>query len=146
MREINKAIIHCSDSPYGNADLIKQWHLARGWTDIGYHYVILNAYPTKEAYRDETPQMQYDGIIEPGRDINTIGAHTKGSNKESIGICLIGQRAFTGLQIKSLIHICNQYPALEVFGHRELLSDKPHAKTCPNISMDWIRKLLDLQS
>ena len=42
MREIKKIIIHCSDSEFGDAALIDKWHKERGWTGIGYHYVILN--------------------------------------------------------------------------------------------------------
>ena len=43
MRELNKIIIHCSATPEGRdvkADEIKQWHKDRGWSDIGYHFVI----------------------------------------------------------------------------------------------------------
>lgn len=52
---------------------IRRWHTAKGWKDIGYHYVIL-----------------LNGEIEAGRTIDQIGAHTKGHNKDSIGICYIG--------------------------------------------------------
>ena len=44
-----------------------------GWSDIGYHYVI-----------------RLDGELETGRPIDKVGAHVKGHNKDSIGICYIG--------------------------------------------------------
>lgn len=76
MREINKIILHCSatkEGQYYDKTHIKQWHLQRGFTDIGYHYIIL-----------------LDGSIQDARDIRTIGAHCKGQNAKSIGICYIG--------------------------------------------------------
>tara|TARA_R110001632_G_scaffold155372_1_gene273574 strand:- start:553 stop:993 length:441 start_codon:yes stop_codon:yes gene_type:complete len=76
MREINKIIVHCSATQEGkdfNAAEINRWHLKRGWSGIGYHYVVL-----------------LDGTIEYGRSIYKQGAHVKGENKGSIGICYIG--------------------------------------------------------
>lgn len=76
MRQINKIILHCSATQEGkeyDREDIKQWHTQRGFTDIGYHYVIL-----------------LDGTIQEGRDIRTIGAHCSGHNTGSIGICYIG--------------------------------------------------------
>ena len=38
MREVKKIILHCSDSEYGTASLIRKWHTEeRNWSDIGYH-------------------------------------------------------------------------------------------------------------
>lgn len=75
-RNIKEIIVHCSATPEGKdftvAD-IKRWHLARGFSDIGYHYVI---------YRD--------GSIHVGRSENISGAHCTGHNTISIGICYIG--------------------------------------------------------
>jgi N-acetylmuramoyl-L-alanine amidase len=77
MRKINKIIIHCSATREGqdniNAKTIDRWHKARGWNGIGYHYVILQ-----------------NGTIEFGRPIEQVGAHCKGQNTGSIGICYIG--------------------------------------------------------
>ena len=77
MREIEKLIFHCSATIEGqniSAATIKRWHVKdRGWSDIGYHYVI-----------------GLDGKIEAGRPVNKQGAHCKGENKTSIGICYIG--------------------------------------------------------
>ncbi len=57
---------------------IRRWHKARGWRDIGYHYVI-----------------HRDGTVGKGRDEGSIGAHVAGHNRGSIGICLIGGHGAT---------------------------------------------------
>lgn len=71
-----KIILHCSatkeNADFSSAD-IKQWHIKRGFKNIGYHYVI-----------------RLDGTIEAGRNENEIGAHCIGHNKDSLGICYIG--------------------------------------------------------
>ena len=75
-RTIKKIIIHCSATREGqdiSVDTIRDWHLKRGWSDIGYHYVI-----------------DLNGVVHPGRPVEKIGAHTKGHNTGSIGICYIG--------------------------------------------------------
>ena len=45
----------------------------RGTRDIGYHFVI-----------------QRNGEVDEGRPIEQTGAHVKGHNHDSIGICYIG--------------------------------------------------------
>lgn len=77
MRDIKRIIIHCSATP-PDMDIgvkeIRDWHVkGNGWKDIGYHYVI-----------------RLNGEIESGRSIDQVGAHTKGHNSDSIGICYIG--------------------------------------------------------
>ena len=76
MRSINKIIIHTSYTPAGrehDVEDIRAWHKAKGWKDVGYHYVI-----------------KLDGTIEQGRSLDNIGAHTRGHNQGSIGVCYIG--------------------------------------------------------
>ena len=77
MREINRIILHCSATPEGehiSTETIRDWHVnKRGWSDIGYHFVVL-----------------LDGTIEAGRPLDRVGAHTKGHNEDSIGICIVG--------------------------------------------------------
>ena len=77
MRGINKIIVHCSATREGeNFEVaeIRRWHVeGRGWSDIGYHFYI-------DLY----------GQIHKGRDIAKIGAHCKGHNRNSIGICYCG--------------------------------------------------------
>ena len=77
MRQINKIIVHCSATREGQdipIETIKKWHIeGRGWSDIGYHFYI-----------------DINGKIQKGRDIAKIGAHCKGQNRNSIGLCYCG--------------------------------------------------------
>ena len=77
MRDLNRIILHCSATKEGqdfSAATIRGWHVnGRGWRDIGYHWVI-----------------RLDGSIEVGRPLHEKGAHTKGHNKDSVGVCYIG--------------------------------------------------------
>lgn len=130
MRKITKIIVHCSATPEGkdySVNTIRDWHLARGWRDIGYHFVI---------YRN--------GEIAEGRPIEQSGAHTKGENYCSIGICYIGgveaekkdgkwppKDTRTADQVAALqdllCQLKEQYPAAVVYGHRDFSS-----KACPS--------------
>ena len=81
MRDLNRIILHCSATKEGRdyaVETIRKWHTdpkpkGRGWSDIGYHWVI-----------------RIDGSIEVGRPLEKSGAHTKGHNKDSVGVCYIG--------------------------------------------------------
>ena len=76
MRGITTIAVHCAattpDMDIGAAT-IDRWHKERGFSSIGYHYVI-----------------RRDGTLETGRPLNTPGAHVQGHNAHSIGICLAG--------------------------------------------------------
>ena len=75
-RVITDIIIHCTASqPCADlsADDIRRMHKAQGWSDIGYHYVV-----------------RLDGTVEEGRDVDIIGAHVSGFNKNSIGVVYVG--------------------------------------------------------
>ncbi len=127
MRAINRLIIHCSDTPngrYHTAKDIDQWHKSRGWKGIGYHYVI-----------------RTDGHVERGRKIEDIGAHTKGYNSNSIGICLIGRDKYSLEQWSSLFELLldlkEQYKEATIHGHNEFAN-----KGCPNIDIKNLKKYI----
>lgn len=125
MRQIKEIIVHCADTPEGRDDKaadIKRWHKAQGWSDIGYHYVI-----------------DIDGTIEPGRPLETAGAHCTGHNANSIGICYVGgcdkdmkpkdtrtdeQKASLLLLLKYLVA---KYPGAKIYGHKDFAQ-----KACPS--------------
>lgn len=125
-RYINEIIVHCSATPEGKdftVTDIKKWHLARGFSDIGYHYVI---------YRD--------GSVHTGRDESKIGAHCTGHNSYSIGVCYIGGCAADGKTpkdtrtdaqktalVKLLKELKSRYPKATIHGHREYAN-----KACPS--------------
>src|SRR5665647_1150514 len=68
-----RIVVHHSASPDVPAAEIHRWHLAQGWSGIGYHYVI-----------------RASGAVELGRPAAAVGAHTQGCNEDSLGICLTG--------------------------------------------------------
>ena len=142
MRKINKIIIHCTDSEFGNVRIIDNWHKARGWKGIGYHYLIGNAYPEYENYKERIPAVEHDGLILEGRPIEQIGAHTLHHNFDSIGIALVGTNTFTRAQLHSLVKLLKMLlkqfdlSIADVYGHYEF----NNWKSCPNINMNFFRE------
>lgn len=127
MRKIDLIVVHCSDSDiksHDNIETIRSWHVnEKGWSDIGYHYFI-----TK------------DGAVHTGRPLNIAGAHVRGFNSRSIGICLSGRNKFTNEQFKSLERLCRELVSkfnltkLDILAHHDL--DK--GKTCPNFKVSEV--------
>ena len=131
MRNINEIIIHCSDTPnfkWFDASDIRSWHRERGWSDIGYHDVIL-----------------ISGEVQEGRPIRLIGAHCRGKNRNSIGICLIGRDKFKQEQLESLEMVIKSYQKifgnLKVSQHSEYDNKKPY---CASLSKGYISYLNNL--
>lgn len=137
-------IFHCSDVDQGNAAIIDRYHKNyNGWSRIGYNAVILNG---KENNKPYNPAR--DGIMENGRGIDISaaiepderGAHALGYNKNSFGICLIGEASFTLKQFETAILWCRSlrkvFPNIEILGHCETPRT---SKTCPNFGMDEFR-------
>ena len=129
-------ILHCSATREGQdvkAKTIKQWHKERGFDDIGYHYVI-----------------DLDGTIEKGRDEELVGAHCKGHNATSIGICYVGgcdknmkpKDTRTPEQRRSMLSLVrklvNKYkiPVTQIWAHHDF--DKH--KACPSFDVSEFRK------
>lgn len=124
---ITKIVVHCSDSPQGRGDdatSIHRWHKERGWSGIGYHYVITE-----------------DGVRQAGRPHYWEGAHVRGHNDGSLGVCLIGRKKFTKVQkaelYSLLVELCKQYPRAIVYGHRDLDPNKD----CPGFNVaSWLER------
>jgi N-acetylmuramoyl-L-alanine amidase len=133
MRPLNRVILHSTATPEGRnvtVDEIRQWHLDRGWADIGYHFVI---------YRN--------GQIKLGRPIAEQGAHTLGHNEDSIGVVYVGgtdqsgnakdtrtpaQKISTRLL---LVYLRLRYQANEVLGHKQCTHTE-----CPSFDVDELNK------
>lgn len=132
MRDIDTIIVHCSATP-PNIDIgvkeIRDWHVdGNGWSDIGYHYVI-----------------RRDGRIGDGRPLGVQGAHAKGHNKTSIGICLVGgvdrdnkpDANFTAEQYISLVmlikYLKGEFSIGKIIGHRDVSN-----KACPCFSVQGL--------
>lgn len=127
-RHINRIIIHSTATPQGrevSVDDVTRWHIARGFSTIGYHYLI-----------------GLDGTIDLGRSIHQIGAHAKGQNRRSIGVAYVGgcdsdmnpkdtrteaqDMALTNL-LRGLLAI---YPGCTIHGHNEFST-----KACPSFNV-----------
>ena len=75
-QDTNFIVIHCTATPPNmivTKELVDSWHKARGWSQIGYHFLI-----------------RRNGFVEVGRHPDEVGAHCKGHNYESIGVALAG--------------------------------------------------------
>ena len=136
MRKIRKIIIHCSATRpewmegqplAAKRAEIDRWHKANGWAGIGYHWLI-----------------DRDGTYIEGRPEAEIGAHVKGHNRDSIGVCLIGGHGsnenddaaehFTAPQLDALRAMLDRlqktHPGATIHGHNEFA-----AKACPGFNV-----------
>ena len=146
MRKITQIFIHHSASNFGNAKLIDLWHRERGFTKIGYHYVVLNCYPNADMYKIGTFDPNLIGNIEKGRDLEEVGSHVAGHNKESIGVCLIHNNLpYFDVQLEHYrlltATLANYFkvPVENIKGHCEVDKNKP---LCPSLDMEAERKII----
>lgn len=133
-RKINEIIIHCTATPDGREVSLEElynWHKARNFIDIGYHFVV-----------------HIDGTIESARPLHIMGAHCEGHNAHSIGISYVGgtrsddpqkpkdtRTEAQRTQIWNLVYYLLRYfPSASVHGHNEYA-----AKACPcfNVKQEW---------
>ena len=109
---------------------IDQWHRARGWNGVGYHYVI-----------------RRDGTVEQGRPEHVVGAHVGGHNTRNLGICMAGgladdgktpQDNFTQAQYQTLNtlldELLSRYPDAKIMGHNEFSNHRSRGCPCFDIS------------
>ena len=121
-KNISFLVVHCSDTDNSeqiSAIEIHKMHLDFGWDGIGYHKIINRS-----------------GKIENGRPEYWVGAHVKGINNISLGVCLIGKDNFTKKQFSSLEKILKEwktkYPDAKIVGHKDTGNTN---KTCPNFDV-----------
>ncbi|NMC28037.1 MAG: hypothetical protein GYA42_07800 [Syntrophomonadaceae bacterium] len=121
-RQTSRLVVHHSASRDVPAAVIHQWHLQKGYSGIGYHFLI-----------------RRDGSVELGRPVAMEGAHTQGFNEDSIGVCLTGNfmetspseeqlAALTELVLELNLH----YGPLEICRHSDLTPTD-----CPGIRFPW---------
>lgn len=135
LKKIEYIIVHHSGTSYGNVEVFRRVHREeRGWYDIGYHFVICNGNGGE------------DGEVQVGRSLKYVGAHCIPHNKDSIGVCMVGnfnnnmptRKQMLGL-IKLVANLCKQYniPPKNVLGHNETWNTE-----CPgrNVDMKEIRE------
>ena len=139
-RRIDEIIVHCTASREGQEQTVEQIranHMApvskggRGWSDIGYQYVIY-----------------LDGTVHEGRNVDISGAHAEGHNSHSIGVAYVGgvenlpnvpykqlkpkdtrTEAQKAALLALLMDLRRLYPDAVIIGHRDV--DK-HGKSCPS--------------
>lgn len=120
MRKIDKIIVHCSATPVtATVEDIRKYHLSLGYKYIAYHYIV-----------------GFDGRLYFGRPVSEVGAHCKGENQHSIGICLIGGKDRFDFSLSQLVTLCDLIKLLcykndlsidNVFSHYEFNKNK----NCP---------------
>lgn len=126
-REIKMIVIHCSATrcnvPFTPAQL-EAAHVARGFRGTGYHFYITR-----------------DGAVHHTRPIEQTGAHAKGFNLHSIGICYEGglsadgkpmdtRTTFQRMALLDILGILKKvYPQAVIKGHYQLSADIH--KACP---------------
>jgi len=141
MRKITHIIVHHNGVPGRTIDDIERTHvLGFKWRDIGYHAVV-----------------HEDGSLHFGRPVEKPGAHVVGLNKNTLGVCVIGNgnvSDFSTVQYVALLQLltmwCREYKLDHdaVLGHRETAALVPAAlatkKTCPGtrVDMDGLRRTL----
>ena len=123
-RRIDAIIVHCTATPPDmqvTVDDIDRWHKARGWKGIGYHYVV-----------------DLDGTVYRGRADRCVGAHCRGHNAHSIGVCYVGGLDAQGrpadtrtpAQKEALLWLLTalkkQYPNAKIYNHSRFAN-----KDCP---------------
>lgn len=133
MRKIDEIIIHCTATKAGQkvtVDDVNRWHIREGYNGIGYHYLIY-----------------LDGSIHTGRSIERVGAHAKGHNSYSIGVCYVGGLDKDGKPkdtrtkeqkdaLKTLIAgLLTRYPTIDkISGHRDY---SPRACPCFDVHKEY---------
>jgi N-acetylmuramoyl-L-alanine amidase len=143
MRKIDEIIIHCTatrpdwwtgTSAEVKTNEVRNWHTSKGWSDIGYHYLI-----------------DRDGTVVTGRPLDRTGAHVKGHNTGTVGISLFGGFGgsagdsfadnFTEDQERALLDLIaklkSDHPSItKISGHNQYA-----AKACPCFSVPaWLKK------
>lgn len=122
-----KIIFHHAARSIWVPEGINEFHKSKGWKGIGYNYYI-----------------RKDGSVYLGRDENAEGAHTKGENSSSIGICLEGnfeEEEITKEQFESIEKLTNylilKYDIYKIMGHRDV-----YETLCPgeNFPLEGIKE------
>ena len=149
VRKITEIIVHCTATPEGNdttVEAIRKAHMReRGFSDIGYHYVVY-----------------LDGSIHEGRSVHQAGAHCSGHNSNSIGVVYVGglenipgvpyeklppKDTRTSAQKKALLKLVKalmklyRLPSSRVFGHYQFAN-----RACPSFKIEPFRRELDAMS
>lgn len=141
-QRIMKIVVHCAATPPNfneGVGWIRRLHKGKGWSDVGYHWVVTRS-----------------GRVQKGRDMSRQGAHVRGHNHYTIGICLMGgvdeynepENNFTAEQLLALHKLIKRLMENELFdvdkrkgvvGHRDFPGVN---KACPCFDANrWWREV-----
>lgn len=104
---------------------------SRGFSDIGYHYLI-----------------GQDGTVYEGREEHLVGAHTSEHNMNNLGIAVMGTNEFPSAQMSALLDLVGRVadkhglpdePFNYLLGHREW--DGVNTDCPGDLLMDWLIKV-----
>ncbi len=123
MRKIDTIVVHHSATPPDTTVFsIANYHIGKGWRAVGYHYLI-----TPDGQIWGKGHREFMGM----RRLSYIGAHAKGRNEGSIGICLMGMDDFSDKQKLALHDLCETL--IQDFS---IVSIERHHEECPGKGMD----------
>lgn len=110
-----RIFLHHADAKNCTAEQIHNWHLANGWSGIGYHFLV-----------------RKDGSIHEGRPLDVLGAHCLNNNSDSIGICFEGnyeiEKDMPNAQYQSGVelvkYLMKKYNLTNksIYGHKDAMS------------------------
>ena len=137
MRTITLIVLHCDGimpHQHNTIEKVDAYHKSLGWKGVGYHYYV-----------------DRFGQVATGRPLEEVGAHCKGHNKYSIGICYEGGLDAQGrpcdtrtreqrVALRELVErLHGMFPKALIVGHHDLNPTKP----CP--CFDAVKEYADLQ-
>ena len=124
--DITQLVVHHSASRRNvTLEVIRAWHLKKGWSDIGYHYVIGE-----------------DGEPRVARPIGHAGAHCRKHNNYTVGVCVTGDNTVPGrhwlpIQVEGLMGLYRSlrlvWPEMTAVGHKDLA-----ATECPGVDINGL--------
>ncbi len=135
--DVQAIVVHCSaGASSASVEDIRRLHVeGRGWSDIGYHWLI-----------------DANGVVHAGRDEARVGAHAIGFNHRSIAVCLIGhydegRDLLTDAMWEALVDLCTSLArrygvdSQDIVGHRETYDRRGERrlKTCPGTAVNMAR-------
>lgn len=119
-----------ADTSHHTFEQVKSWHLAKGWDDIGYHYFY-----------------EKDGTERTGRPETMHGAHARGYNTSSLGLCMAGNFDLTLPTRAQEVSLVSRLQKIQKKWGIDSVNFLPHRsvanKTCygQRLGDDWAQKL-----
>lgn len=127
LAQVKRLIVHHSASPRETTlEQIDGWHREKGFEGVGYHWII-----------------EAEGAVRQGRSPTLQGAHAKGANGDSWGVCVTGNNTMPGqqwspVQVDALRKFVDSVrmlvPGIRVYGHRDVPGGLTRTE-CPGLDV-----------